>query len=302
MDEHKIKVFCTVAETYSFLKASEILRLTQPAVSLQIKSLEEILGTKLFKRSPSDIILTKAGKIFYKYAKEINLLYRTTEKEIGEFKDPVKGVIRIGASSTIGNYILPAVISGFKKKFPEVDIFLNVDNKKTAVDLINVGSVDIAIVEGNVKKQKLTLEKLIPNEMVFIAAPMHPLAKKSRISVFDITREPIIFRENGSGTREAIEFFLLKNGIHPQNVMSPLILSSTESIKDVVAEGIAVSIVSKWAVQKECRQGVLKAATFKEDKLNNDFYILYRKAKDFSFSLDKFLEFFKKFPFDMLLK
>ncbi len=302
MDDYKIKAFCTVAETKSFAKASEILHHTQPAVRLQIHSLEEVLGIKLFSNVDSEAKLTDLGKKFYKHAKKINSLYGSLEKELGRFMVPVKGIVKAGASSTIGNYILPAVISGFKKQFPKIDVHLNVSNKRTIVDLINTGRVDIAIVEGNVKKRKLTMEKLIYNEMVFIAAPMHPLAKKSRISIFEITKEPIVFREEGSGTREAIEKFFLKHEKHPLNVMNPLILGSTELIKDVVAKGIGVSIVSEWAVRKECRQGILKTAKFKKDKLNNDFYILYRTAKEIPFTTEKFLKFLKRYPFPRLLK
>ena len=108
MDDHKLKVFCTVAETKSFSKTSEIIHLTQPAVSLQIQALEEIYETKLFDRSSSTVALTPSGEILYKYAKEILNLYASAEKVIGEITGLVKGSISIGASSTIGNYLLPA--------------------------------------------------------------------------------------------------------------------------------------------------------------------------------------------------
>ena len=301
MDDHKLKVFCTVAETKSFSKASEIIRLTQPAVSLQIQALEEIYGTKLFNRSGCIITLTPAGEVLYKYAKEINTLYTAAEKELGAFTGQVKGVVTIGASSTIGNYVLPAVIAEFRKKYPKVAVHLVTANTKTIVDYLNAGGIDIALVEGEVKKQKLVVEKLIPDEMVLIMHPLHPWAKKSNVSIFDVAKEPFIFREEGSGTRQMIEKYLIKHGISPQSIKVVFIMGSTESIKSAVEEGLGVSIVSKWAAKKEIRYGTLKTASLKEDRFMRDFSLLYRKAKDTSFTLDKFLTFLKKYPFDKQL-
>ena len=298
MDDHKLKVFCTVAETKSFSKASEIIRLTQPAVSLQIQALEEIYGTKLFNRSGCIITLTPAGEVLYKYAKEINTLYTAAEKELGAFTGQVKGVVTIGASSTIGNYVLPAVIAEFRKKYPKVAVHLLTANTKTIVDYLNAGGIDIALVEGEVKKQKLIVEKLIPDEMVLIMHPLHPWARKSNVSIFDVAKEPFIFREEGSGTRQMIEKYLIKHGISPQSIKIVFIMGSTESIKSAVEEGLGVSIVSKWAAKKEIRYGTLKTASLKEDRFMRDFSLLYRKAKDTSFTLDKFLTFLKKYPFD----
>ena len=301
MDDHKLKVFCTVAETKSFSKASEIIRLTQPAVSLQIQALEEIYGTKLFNRSGCIITLTPAGEVLYKYAKEINTLYTAAEKELGAFTGQVKGVVTIGASSTIGNYVLPAVIAEFRKKYPKVAVHLVTANTKTIVDYLNAGGIDIALVEGEVKKQKLIVEKLIPDEMVLIMHPLHPWARKSSVSIFDVAKEPFIFREEGSGTRQMIEKYLIKHGISPQSIKVVFIMGSTESIKSAVEEGLGVSIVSKWAAKKEIRYGTLKTASLKEGRFMRDFSLLYRKAKDTSFTLDKFLTFLKKYPFDRQL-
>ena len=301
MDDHKLKVFCTVAETKSFSKASEIIRLTQPAVSLQIQALEEIYGTKLFNRSGCIITLTPAGEVLYKYAKELITLYTAAEKELGAFTGQVKGVVTIGASSTIGNYVLPAVIAEFRKKYPKVAVHLLTANTKTIVDYLNAGGIDIALVEGEVKKQKLIVEKLIPDEMVLIMHPLHPWARKSIVSIFDVAKEPFIFREEGSGTRQMIEKYLIKHGISPQSIKVVFIMGSTESIKSAVEEGLGVSIVSKWAAKKEIRYGTLKTASLKEDRFMRDFSLLYRKAKDTSFTLDKFLTFLKKYPFDRQL-
>ena len=137
MEDHKLKVFCTVAETKSFSKASEIIHLTQPAVSLQIQALEELYETKLFDRSSNMVSLTSAGEVLYRYAKEILALYAAAEKNIGELTGLVKGSISVGASSTIGNYLLPSVVADFRRTHPKIKIHLFVVNTKRVIDLLN---------------------------------------------------------------------------------------------------------------------------------------------------------------------
>lgn len=301
MDDHKLKVFCIVAETKSFSRASEIIRLTQPAVSLQIQALEEMYGTKLFNRSGCVITLTQAGEMLYRYAKEISTLYSAAEKEIGGVTGLVKGVITVGASSTIGNYVLPSVIADFRRKFPKVRIHLHVGNTKNVIDFINAGSVDVGLVEGEVNKQKLIVEKLIADEMVFIMSPYHALAKKASVSIMELSKEPLIFREEGSGTRQAIEKYLSKHGISQQNLKISLIMGSTESIKTAVEEGLGTSILSKWAARKELRYGSLKTAVFKEDKFVRDFSLVFKKSKEPSHTIEQFTEFLRRYPFNKLL-
>lgn len=301
MDDHKLKVFCIVAETKSFSRASEIIRLTQPAVSLQIQALEEMYGTKLFNRSGCVITLTKSGEMLYKYAKEINGLYALAEKEIGGVTGLVKGVISVGASSTIGNYVLPSVVSDFKRRYPKVGVHIHIGNTKGVIDFLNAGSVDIGLVEGDVNKQKLIIEKLIPDEMVLIMSPYHHLAKKANISIMDLAKEPLIFREEGSGTRQAIEKYLTKHGMSHQNLKISLIMGSTESIKGAVEEGLGTSILSKWASKKECKYGSLKTAAFKEEKFVRDFSLVFRKSKEPSHTVEQFIGFLRRYPFNKLL-
>ncbi|MEK6582107.1 MAG: LysR substrate-binding domain-containing protein, partial [Nitrospirota bacterium] len=257
MEDHKLKVFCTVAETKSFSKASEIIHLTQPAVSLLVQAIEEIYETKLFDRASNTVTLTPAGEMLYKYAKEILNLYAAAEKNIGEITGFVKGSISLGASSTIGNYLLPGVIADFRKTHPKIKVHLLVGNTKRIVELLNSGNIDIGLVEGDVARQKMVVEKLIADELVLIVSPLHPWAKKKSISVVEITKEPFIFREEGSGTRQVIEKYLGKYRITPQDMMTFLVLGSTEAIKETVESTMGIAIVSRWAIRKEMRYGTL---------------------------------------------
>ncbi len=301
MEDHKLKVFCTVAETRSFSKASEIIHLTQPAVSLQIQALEEVYETKLFDRTSSTVMLTSAGEILYKYAKEILSLFADAEKDIGEITGLVKGSISVGASSTIGNYVLPAVIADFKRKNPKIKIHLLVGNTKRVVEFLNAGNIDLGLVEGEVTKYKLRTEKLLSDELGMIVPSTHPWAKKKEVSILDVMKEPFIFREEGSGTRQIIEKYLQKRGISPQKMNITTVLGSTEAIKDAVENGVGLSIVSKWAIRKEKRYGSIDMLKFKEGKMLRDFSLIFSRNPVTSYAAEEFLNYIKKYPYAKLL-
>lgn len=301
MEDHKLKVFCTVAETKSFSKASEIIHLTQPAVSLLVQAIEDVYETKLFDRSNNTVTLTPAGEMLYKYAKEILNLYAGAEKNIGEITGFVKGSLSIGASSTIGNYLLPGVISDFRKTHPKIKVHLLVGNTKRVVELLNSGNIDIGLVEGEVVKYKMVVEKLVADELALIVSPLHPWAKKKSISVVEITKEPFIFREEGSGTRQVIEKYLSKHRITPQDMTISMILGSTEAIKESVENTMGIAIISRWAVRKEIRYGTLKTLSFKEEKMLRDFSLIFQKNAISSHAVDEFRSYLKAYPFDKLL-
>ncbi len=302
MDDHKLRVFCTVAETKSFSKASEIIHLTQPAVSLQIQALEELYETKLFDRSSSTVTLTPAGEVLYKYAKHILSLYSSAEKEIGELTGLVKGSVSIGASTTIGNYMLPQVIPDFRKTRQKIKINLRVGNTKRVVELLNAGNIDFGLVEGEISRQKISAEKLIDDELCLAVPPQHPWAKKKEISIFDITKEPFILREEGSGTRQVIEKYFEKHGISIQNMKITLILGSTESIKHAVERGMGVSIFSRWAALSEVKFGTLKLLSFKEEKMMRQFSLITTKYSVLSHPADDFMSYLKTYKYDKILK
>jgi DNA-binding transcriptional LysR family regulator len=193
------------------------------------------------------------------------------------------------------------VVADFKRRYPKVGIHIHVGNTKNVIDFLNSGSVDVGLVEGDVNKQKLIIEKLIPDEMVLIMSPHHPLAKKASVSIMELSKEPLIFREEGSGTRQAIEKYLSKHGILQQNLKISLVMGSTESIKSAVEEGLGTSIMSKWAARKESKYGSLKTAVFKEDKFVRDFSLVYKKSKEPSHTIEQFTGFLRRYPFNKLM-
>ena len=296
MEDHKLRVFCAVAETKSFSKASELIHLTQPAVSLQVQAMEELYETRLFDRSGNAINLTPAGEILYKRAKEILALYAEAQKNISEITGAIKGSLSIGASSTIGNYLLPQIISAFKKKVPQVNISLVVSNTKTITEKLNAGEIDIALVEGDVSKQRFTVETLLSDELVVIMSPAHPWAERRNIPGIEMTKEPLIMREEGSGTRQIILKHLEDHGIKLDNLKITLVLGSTEAIKSAVEEGMGVSILSAWAVRQAIKHGTLKATTFKDVKFHRNFSIISPKRNYCTHTAKEFLNFLKVYP------
>lgn len=301
MEDHKLRVFCTVAETKSFSKTSEIIHLTQPAVSLQIQALEEMYETKLFDRSSSKVTLTPAGEVLYKYAKDILALYVSAEKVIGEMTGLVKGSITIGAGSTIGNYLLPSVISDFRKAHPKIKVNLFVANMQGVIELLNAGNINLGLVEGDVKRQKMVVEKLISDELLLIVPTHHPWSKRKEVSVAELIDEPFILREAGSGTRQTIEKFLARHRITLQNMKVSMVLGSTQAIKEAVENGLGVSIISRWSARKEIRFGTLHTLNFKEEKIVRNFSLITYRNSVSSHAIEEFLSYLKSYPFDRLL-
>ena len=294
----KLKVFCTVAETKSFTKAAGIVHLSQPAVSLQIQALEEFFETKLFDKTGKKVGLTPAGKILYEHASHILGHYNDVVKEINKLTGTMKGAVEIGASTTLGNYILPQIITDFRRIHPKIKIKLRIGNTERIEDLMHSGFVDFGIVEGRTSRSNTKTEKLISDQLTLIVHPKHTLAGKRSVSVLDLTREPFILREQGSGTRQQIEEFLGKHGLGIQDLHVALIMGSTESIKAAVEAGNGIAMLSRWAVRKEVEDGRLKTVSLREGGIPRDLSLIYPKKQLLSHADNEFLLFIKTYPYD----
>ncbi|WP_424905163.1 selenium metabolism-associated LysR family transcriptional regulator [Thermodesulfovibrio sp.] len=301
MEDHKLRVFCTVAETKSFSKTSEIIHLTQPAVSLQIQALEELYETKLFDRSSGSITLTPAGEILYKYAKQILTLYAEAAKEISKITGLIKGCVKIGAGTTVGNYILPAVAVDFKKRHPKIRVSVSIGNTKKILEMLNSSMIDFGIISEMPGKTKFIVDSIISDELCVICSSDHPLNNQKSVSIYDVVKEPFVIREEGSSTRVIIEKFLAEHGISVSDLHISLILGSTGSIKEAVERGIGLSILSKWAVRKEVACGNLRILKLKEGKITRDFYIVLPKNTILSPAVEEFITYLKNYPYSDLL-
>lgn len=301
MEDHKLKVFCTVAETKSFSKTSEIIHLTQPAVSLQIQALEELYETKLFDRSSGTINLTPSGEILYKYAKQILALYAEASKEISKITGFIKGCVKVGAGTTVGNYILPSVAVDFKKKHPKIRVSISIGNAKRVLELLNSSMIDLGIISEMPGKSKFNVEPIISDELCVICSSEHPLSNQKLVSIYDLIKEPFVIREEGSSTRVIIERFLANHGLSISDLHIALILGSTGSIKEAVERGIGLAIVSKWSIRKEVSCGNLRILKLKEGKITREFYIVLPKKSVLSPAVEEFITYLKNYPYSDLL-
>ncbi len=212
MADRRLQVFYTVAKVLSFTKAAETLHMTQPAVTFQVKQLEEFFNTRLFDRTHNKITLTEAGKIVYDYAEKILDHYEKMNSEVRELTGEVTGSLLIGASTTIAEYMLPSLLGAFKKQFEDVNIRLQVGNTDAIVAMVENNMIDLGVVEAPVYNKNLEVEVCRLDEMVLIVPEGHPLSNRDKISVEDMRKYRYISREEGSGSRSVIDNYIREQG------------------------------------------------------------------------------------------
>lgn len=253
--DQQLQVFVTVVEKQNFSRAAEELHMTQPAVSQYIRTLETNVGTRLLERSNKYVHLNKVGEIVYHHAKEILGLYTKMQRLVDDVTNVANGPISIGASYTFGEYVLPHIIANLKEAYPDIQPTVTIGNTTEIAELVAGYQLDVGIVEGHFKDQKLSVEEFAEDQMVVVASPNHGLAQhKGNVDMNVLQNETWVVREIGSGTREATENMFYQLGLTPTNYMS---FGSTQPIKESVEAGLGISLLSKWAIQKELKHGDL---------------------------------------------
>ncbi len=290
MADRRLQVFHTVARLLSFTKAAESLHMTQPAVTFQIRQLEEYFNTRLFDRTHNKISLTAAGERVFEYADKIVALYAEMDNRVRELTGDVSGILIIGASTTIAEYVLPSLLGEFKKLHPNINLRLKVSNSIGIVHMVEDNSVDVGIVESPISNKNLAVEVCWQDELVFICLPQHPLAKKSSITVRDIEGLPFVCREEGSGTRDFIMEYLEKNDMPFHDLNLNVEVGNPEAVKSAVEAGLGISIVSKATVTKELRLGTLAALPL-NPPLERPFSIVHQRQKFRLRAMDEFMKF-----------
>lgn len=249
--DYRDSVFISVAENLSFSKAASDLNISQPAVTRHIKELEERYKTNLFERKGNKIYLTKAGEIIYNAFKEIAQHYRDLDFEIGQMHNSVSGEFKIGASSTISQYVIPKIIASFHKRYPKIDIYLINGNSFEMEKLLLENQVDIALVENFSSQTGIRYKNFLDDELIVVTGKNSVYAKRETIGKDDLVKIPIVLREHGSGTLEVIKQTLLQQNINFENLNTLIHLGSTESIKNFLQDFDGLAIVSEKAVQNE---------------------------------------------------
>lgn len=290
MADRRLQVFHTVARLLSFTKAAESLHMTQPAVTFQIRQLEEHFNTRLFDRTHNRISLTEAGDKVFGYADKILSQYVEMDSKVRELTGDVSGVLLIGASTTIAEYVLPSLLGEFKGDYPSVNIRLSVSNSLGIVHMVENNTVDIGIVESPITNKNLAVEVCWHDNLVFICPPDHELAKEKSIPVAKLKDLPFVCREEGSGTREFICAHLAKSDIDMNDLNISLEVGSPEAIKSAVEAGLGVSVVSAATIVKEVKLNTLVALPL-NPPLERPFSLVYQRQKFRIRAMDEFMEF-----------
>ncbi|MBF0263100.1 MAG: LysR family transcriptional regulator [Magnetococcales bacterium] len=273
-DSMRVLVFHTVAKHLSFTRAAEELELTQPAVTFQIRQLEEHFNTRLFERQHNRISMTDAGRLFYLHASRILDLYQETEKRLNEVTGLSRGMIRLGATTTPGGYLLPGILCGYRDAYPGVKVRLSLHNTRTVVQKVRDTTVDIGMIEGPVSMPDLEVLPCVEDELVVILPLGHPLVDEESIPLERLLAYPFVSREEGSGTRAVIMAFLEQAGLQLGQLQTVLEVDTAEAAKSAVEHGIGFSLISRLAVRKEDRLGALTIRPIREGALTRTINLL----------------------------
>ena len=290
MADRRLQVFYTVAKQLSFTKAAEQLFMTQPAVTFQVKQLEEHFNTRLFERHHGKIVLTSVGRLVMDYAERILALTDEMDRRVADLTGATAGPLLLGASTTIAEFILPQILGEFKARHPEVQAHMSVANSETIVNRVADQTIDLGLIESPSYLPTLENQVCCDDELVMICGPGHPLAQRTTVRASDIAAVPMVRREPGSGTREFTDNYLQQSGVAPDDLNVIMELGSPEAMKGVVQSGIAIAIVSRATIVKELKLGTLVAIPL-APRLIRTLSIVYPKEKLRSRLLTAFVDF-----------
>ena len=294
MADRRLQVFQTVARLLSFTKAAEELHMTQPAVTFQVRQLEEQFNPRLFDRTHNRISLTEAGKRVHECAERIFELYAEMDNSVRELTGDISGVLILGASTTIAEYMLPALLGDFKAKYPDITIRLKVANTDGIVSQVENNAIDLGVVEAPVNNKNLVVEECRTDHLVLIVPPAHELAKEDLVPIQRVADYPFICREEGSGTREVMIESMQDAGVSPADLNIAMELGSLEAIKGAVEAGMGVSILSNATIQKELKLGTLVAVQL-DPPIDRPFSFVHQKQKFRVRAMDELLSFARNY-------
>jgi DNA-binding transcriptional LysR family regulator len=292
MADRRLQVFHAVAKHLSFTRAADALFMTQPAVTFQIKQLEEQYSTRLFERRHGSISLTPAGELVLSYAEKILALSDEMETRLGEMTGEMRGPLLVGASTTIAEFMLPRVLGEFNALYPQVRARLIVANSESIESRVAEHTLDIGLIEAPAKLGGLTSQICCEDELRAICAPDYPLAGMKSVTPKALAEYEFISREPGSGTREITDSYFRSHGISPDSLKMQMELGSPEALKGVVSTGLGFAIVSRAVVEKETQLGELLAIPLKPP-LTRSLYLVFPADRFQSRLTATFIEFAK---------
>lgn len=284
----QLQVFEAVARHLSFTNAAEELFLTQPAVSMQVKQLENVVGIPLYEQLGKSIHLTEAGKLMLRYSTEIRNQVNEAEKELDDLKGAEGGLLQIAVASTVNNFAA-RLLSEFCQQYPRIRVSFDVTNRATLLKKLEANESDLALMGSPPDEMELIGEPFMDNPLVIIAPPNHPLVGEKDIPLRKLKNDPLLMREVGSGTRVAMErFFMEKKNF---KLTSSIEMNSNEAIKRSVEAGLGLGIVSLHTIELEKELNRLKVLDVRSFPIVRQWYIVYRKGKRLSIAAESFKNF-----------
>ncbi|MBU3102598.1 LysR family transcriptional regulator [Clostridium gasigenes] len=290
MNFRKLKIFYETALCLNMTKVARDMYISQPSISQSIHELENEVGVKLFDRIGKKLFLTGEGELFLNYTRRILNLYDEGMKTLNDYAHNSKGRITIGASTTIGIYILPDIIKSFSEKYKDIEISIIIENTTNIKNLILQNKVDFAYVEGEVKSREINIEKIWEDELVFICGNDHKWKNINVIKADDLSGEKLIMREYGSGSREIIENYLKSKEINYDIFLE---LGNTEAIKKTVEANLGIGCISEKCIEEKLRYGDLNCFRLEGRKIKRELLLITHKDKFISNNMKEFIEFSK---------
>lgn len=283
--------FKEVIRLGSFSEVARKLSISQPAVSFQIQKLEQELGVRLIDRRQKTLMMTEAGKRLLAFTKLVDKEHRSLVHDLEQLREEVTGNLAIAASTMPGDFILPPILSEFKRRHPIVNIKVAVTDSARVIEAVKSGEYDIGFCGVSPEDRELEAVKIAEDEIVLIVFPEHPFAGRKRVSFLEVSGEPLIFREPTSGTQRSVEALLLNAGFDLSQCKPTLVLGTTESVVTAVEARSGIAFVSKLAIKKSVSLGLIKVVAVNGVMLKRDFWCIYRKQMAASRLLEEFISF-----------
>ena len=272
MDLRQLLTFRTVVDKGSFSQAAEELEVSQPAVSFQIRALEERLGHRLLDRSGRRVRLTEAGEVVYRYARRMIGLEAELEREMGEIGTRVSGRLVLGSSTGPGEVLLPRLLGAFHEAHPEVKVSLVVSDTQTVCERVLDDELELGVVGAARPQRGLVFEPFVRDELVAIVPPGHPLADRGSVTLEELAAEPMLIQQEGSGVRSVVESALRESGVRDRDLKVAMELGLQQSVKAAVLDGFGITVISRLAVERELADGSLVALALEGAGLERSFF------------------------------
>jgi DNA-binding transcriptional LysR family regulator len=296
VDIRRLEIFAKVAELGSFSRAAEALFLTQPTISEHVRALEDEVGVQLLDRLGRGATPTRAGQLLLGYAHRMLALSREAHQALDRFQGRMSGELVVGGSTIPGEYVLPALIGQFKAKYPDILISLLIGSTRQVADWLEEGRVELGVVGARPASRALEAKELMPDELVIVVPSTHAWAARRTATVADLQKEPMIVRERGSGSREAIEHALHEAGLSLASLRVAGEMGSTQAVKQAVRAGVGIALISKRAVEDECRAGLLACVKIKDLRIARAFHLITHRDRTRSPLAQAFVEFVESQP------